>query len=194
MIQWPLAALRSEFRTLAQVKSQNQLSDAEVQQRINQYYTIKLPLEAMPRELFQHWHFKTVVGQESYDVPPGINAVLYLDQALYPEQFSYYMTGRNTQHMSLQNGALYIRPKPTVSYEVYLPAYFKPAALDNDKSGPLVDDWGPLIAAGAALDYLIAIGNMPRADEVSGAKSLALALIGSRSALAESDERATPRW
>lgn len=66
----------------------------------------------------------------------------------------------------LEGRRLYMRPAPDQIYSFKCPAFLKPAALVATTDVPSKDEWGPLIACGAALEIVQDLGDSERADSI----------------------------
>jgi len=64
---------------------------------------------------------------------------------------------------------LYLRPKPNDTYMLRAKlSLSEPSELSGDTSTPADESWGPLIAAGAAVEYLSFKGEYSRVQEIMG--------------------------
>lgn len=207
--------MREEFRLMAQVRSPSQLDDASINLRLNTYYCLKFGLEATPRELKSYWHFEISEGEDYRELPQGILAIIsdgYIspvnesqDPSAHTLRFCDFSGPQEQQLLRrrqsgypsiavLDSNTIRFAPIPDKVYEIDLPAIFQPAPLSSDFEAPLIQSWGQAIVAGAAVDYLAAIGNMPRAQEVEAVKTAAIANMFTRTAIAACNERNIPRW
>lgn len=246
MSNWSLAQIRSKFRDITGSPSTDQISDADCNKRINDYYVFTMPFELKVQIENAYLEFKTVVGQDVYTFPggyftdsPGAYAdgfpmVFYQDPDIYfqdwPQQYAVdnLATGNGVtttftgglQNPPLVIGSLFItdgtqvlqddglgvlagngtgtinyltgaysatfnsapvsaatiygkyigysgnrpqgvlwfqntftlRPVPDQVYQILMQGFIKPASLDTDSDVPMQEEWGPLIAYGAALE------------------------------------------
>ena len=79
------------------------------------------------------------------------------------------VANRNTPEAILQyEGKLWARPKAKDTGQLKIAYRKRPDALDGDSSAPLDVKWGPLIALGAAILFLLGKGETERAEELAG--------------------------
>jgi len=77
---------------------------------------------------------------------------------------------RNTPEAVLRyGGKLYTRPKPDDIYELKAPIRKRPTVLADDDAVPDDVKWGPMIALGAAILFLVTKGEQDRVIELTGA-------------------------
>jgi hypothetical protein len=84
MVEWTLAKIRSEIRRLTGRRSTNSISDADLTERINHFYTLLLPYEIDLAELSVMAQFNTEAGTGEYvkSADNSGNVTLYFTQAV----------------------------------------------------------------------------------------------------------------
>lgn len=68
---WTLATIRNKIRDLTGSPQETQITDSELTDRINQYYSMTMPNELKVNIENRFYDFKTVPGQDIYDLEPG---------------------------------------------------------------------------------------------------------------------------
>lgn len=68
---WSLANMNASFRSVAGTPSPDQLSDAQVNALLNNYYVFKMPFELKEQITNQYLKFKTTPGIDVYAFPGG---------------------------------------------------------------------------------------------------------------------------
>lgn len=68
---WTLSRIRNKIRDLTGSPEQTQITDSELNDRINQYYSMTMPNELKVNIENTFYDFKTVPGQDVYDLEPG---------------------------------------------------------------------------------------------------------------------------
>lgn len=66
---WTLADIRSKVRKVTGRFSENEMTTTELDQRINQYYTLEFPSEVKLEEKHVYYQFLTEANQAYYDLP-----------------------------------------------------------------------------------------------------------------------------
>lgn len=83
-VEWTLAKIRAETRRLTGRRSTNSISDSDLNERINHFYTLLLPYEIDLHELSAMVSFSTQAGVGEYvkTVDGGGNVLLYFTQSV----------------------------------------------------------------------------------------------------------------
>lgn len=174
---WTVAQIESTFRDLTGRKSSNQISDADILVKLNQYYQHIFPLEAGIPE-FKGWYtFNTVASTGSQAIPDTVLSVtppvysnddpatFWTDEERFYEEYPHdYATENIPTDILLIDRDLILRPIPDDAYEIRLRKTSKvPDALT---SGEIENSlWGPAIAYGSAIMFLSEKGESDIADE-----------------------------
>jgi len=92
-------------------------------------------------------------------------------------------------------GLLYVRPRSDDIYQLRYPARTRPSAFADDNAVPGDVKWGPAIAAGAALAYLLAKeGDSTRSQEISEVLQYRLRSIKSKKRIMRQGRYTTPSF
>lgn len=173
-MDWTLSQIRTKFRQVTGQLSTSQLSNDDVDEKINDFYLNVFPGEVQASELKGFYSFNTIDGTGEYTKPStvfDINRPLTIDDGdgdavgklglwrnkedffdLYPEDDS---ADENTPvDMLLYGNTFYLRPIPDDVYTIKMAAVQKPTELSADDSVPTNPKWGPVIAYGAAIQML----------------------------------------
>jgi hypothetical protein len=188
---WNLAAIRQAVRDLSGRKTATQLSDAALDNYINEYYTLILPADLDLEELKGFWSKNTATGVDTLALdnnvlflkPPytagGYPLEVFDDPVrlyhLYPKTGEPYAPARPTAAL-YQGRSLLLRPGPDAVYEIYCPAVLMPAVLSG-AGAPMMDQWGRLIALGAAILIYTTAGQRQQAEDLAGAYGAQRALV-----------------
>lgn len=90
----------------------------------------------------------------SFTSPPASTALIYGKYQGY--------TGNRPQGVMFFDNEFTLRPVPDQAYRIQMQGYVKPSVLSSDTDTPLQQEWGPLIAYGAAIEIF-----SDRGDEAS---------------------------
>ncbi|MDD3493456.1 MAG: hypothetical protein PHZ19_08190 [Candidatus Thermoplasmatota archaeon] len=205
---WTLSAMRAAVRKLVGLPMDYQLSNSDIDGKLNNFYQNLLPVDLKPEALDSWYVFDTQANVDTQVIAEG---VLDLRQPVtidgYPAIFTkndeyFYQKFPETQTYTaqrpshvLQRGKLLIfRPEPDAVYQFKAPAYIKPAALSLDTDTPMQDQWGPYIVYGTAIDILSDRGDMQRMAQLTPIfnQTRSFALRGDL--IQKTHERSTPRW
>ncbi|RJP77998.1 MAG: hypothetical protein C4524_07370 [Candidatus Zixiibacteriota bacterium] len=165
MAIWNLEKLRQEVRDITGRKSVTQTSDERVNEYINEYYTLIMPVDLELEELQGFWTQNTAAGADTVVLDAAVLCILppltcggypvqLLDDpsrfyGLYPKDGEPY--SQNRPEVALQYGRnLILRPPPDTIYQLHAPCVALPGALSG-AGEPLRDLWGRLIALGTAI-------------------------------------------
>lgn len=83
---------------------------------------------------------------------------------IYAKYIGY--SGNRPQGVLFFNNEFTLRPVPDQAYRILMQGYVKPVALENDSDKPLQEEWGQLIAFGAALDIFQSSGDTENYDRI----------------------------
>lgn len=171
---WTLSKIREKIRNLTARPDSSQVTDSELNEYINRYYRIMLPMEIRPIEL-QTWFETTLTAgtseytlaslgfDDSYltlDCPAyvsGYEVDLYLDPGTFYSKFPQTDTYDNglPNSVLLYNNTLTFMQPPSSDYLSFkASAWTRPAELSDDTDTPVREDWGSIIAYGASLELL----------------------------------------
>lgn len=76
-------------------------------------------------------------------------------------------SGNRPQGCLFFNNEFTLRPVPDQAYQIQMQGYIKPTSLTEDSDTPLQEEWGPLIAYGAALEIFEDSGDTENFDRYS---------------------------
>lgn len=197
-MNWTLAQLRAKVRELTGQCSTSQLSDADLTDKINDFYCNVFPDEIELPELKGFYSFSTVQGDGEYALPSTVlrikkpitiddgngDAVARLgfwndENAFFTEYPDDASASQNAPLDLLQYGSkLYLRPIPDGVYTVKAAAVQRPAALVEGTDTVINPKWGPAIAYGTAIQMFIDQKDSDGADELTGIYQVHLNSIG----------------
>lgn len=176
---WTLEDLRDKLRNLT---GRQDLSDAECDNALNNYYLYTFPMDVKPPELQTFWEFDTVSGtatytpDDSYSSIPGnptyvegVKVKMWTnpgDFYDYWPQTAIFTPARPTSAL-LFGGSLTLAPTPNEAYEVKVLAWLRPTELVSNTDEPLKPEWGPCIAYGAAMEMLLDVDDPVRNQSVA---------------------------
>lgn len=92
----------------------------------------------------------------SFTTAPASSATIYAKYQGY--------SGNRPQGVMFFNNQFTLRPVPDQAYSILMQGYVKPSLLVNDSDTPLQQEWGPLIAYGAALEIFEDSGDTENYD------------------------------
>lgn len=92
----------------------------------------------------------------SFNTAPAASAVIYT-------KYQGYSANR-PQGVLFFNNEFTFRPIPDQAYQILMQGYIKPVSLVGDTDTPLQEEWGALIAFGAALDVFTDRGDLDNYD------------------------------
>lgn len=189
-MDWTLGNIKSKVRELTGRQSVAALSDAVLENHINQYYCNVFPDElGLVRELQAEFSISLTDSDEGvYGLPESIlsisgNATITDSDAevwplnIYSNRtafFEVYPRSLETEDdrgqptgLLLWGRAVYIRPLPDDSYTLKFDGKKRPSALTTDALSPLSVKWGPAIAYGAAIEILTESGETEDATRLA---------------------------
>lgn len=195
---WTLENIITLVRDLTARPSTNQVSDAVLTTYINDYYQIVLPFEVDAPDL-KGWFTQALTHADGeYSVPDTVHILrnpMTIDdgdgdavgeikftqdeidfKSRWPDDTS--RAEGVPQEVLLYNGTLYFMPIPddAATYTFKCAKIIKPTALSTGAS-PLQDEWGRLIAYGAAITYLADHNQATKAAEHTAMYSSVLTIL-----------------
>lgn len=205
---WTFASMRAQVRKLVGLVQTYQLSDAEIDAKLNNFYQNILPLDLKPEALNSWYTFNTQASVDTQILPDGVldlrspvtfggyDALFTKNDhyffSVFPETQSY--TAQRPSHVLLRGRLLILRPQPDAVYQFKAPATIKPTAFTQETDTPMQDQWGMYIAYGAAIDILSDKGDMKRIGELSRLYQKAKNFAESGDLMQMTHERNTPGW
>lgn len=185
---WTLEEIRQKVRNLIGIQGVNEMSDDEINGKINRYLRYKFPLEVKPKELKTYYELTLTVDADSmpldstfYDSYTTLDSQAWISKEAIPtpiptsfaagtlfDEISVYMNSNlfyNAWPMSkthtsgvpsailIDDGKITLRKVPKLAYGLKCRAWKRPDLLTAGTS-PLIGEWGPVLATGAALDIL----------------------------------------
>jgi len=170
-----LADIRQKVRNLTGHKTEDDLSNDDLDKYINRYYCITFPLEVRPNELMTWFEFDTVASQDEYDLDTigFYEDFISLDHPAFVDSYdlNFFLDAddfyskwplSSTYDDGLPEDVLFydrmltFRNPPDDIYTVKIAAWQRPPIFyDLDpivKAGltPIVEEWGHIISYGAA--------------------------------------------
>lgn len=86
-----------------------------------------------------------------------------ITQTIYSKYQGY--SGNRPQAVLFFNNQFTLRPIPNQVYQIRMKGYVKPLSLSNDSDVPMQEEWGQVIAYGAALDIFSDRGDVEAYNE-----------------------------
>lgn len=162
---WTLEKIRQEVRSLTGRKSESQMTTAQLDDYINEYYTLQMPLDLDLEESQEFWTGETADGVDNVPldaevliIKPPLTVAGYpmelVDEpvrfyALYPKSGEPYT--ENRPDTALYYGrVLILRPPPDGIYQLHAPCLTIPYVLTAGQ-GPNRDAWGRLLCLGTSI-------------------------------------------
>jgi len=93
----------------------------------------------------------------TFTVAPSVTQTIYAKYQGY--------TGNRPQAVLFFNNEFTLRPIPDQVYQIRMKGYVKPLSLSNDSDIPMQEEWGQVIAYGAALDIFSDRGDVEAYNE-----------------------------
>lgn len=191
-MDWTLADIKSKVRNLTGRQSTAALSDADLENHINQYYQNVFPDElGLIRELQAEFSISLTDSDDGqYGLPESILAItgnasitdsddevwplnIYSDRTeffdVYPRSLETEDDRNQPTGLLIWGRGIYVRPLPDAAYTLKFDGNKRPSALTADALSPLSVKWGPIIAYGASIEILQEAGEN---DEADGLKDL----------------------
>lgn len=217
-LTWTRAQIRAKLRKLVAMPSTSQMSDTDMDDKINDFYQNHFPDDVHVQELETFFEINTSsvddgeyalsdymhTIEEPMTIKDSDNKVskvdFYLDKnkffTLYPADAHDETSERNKPQAALLYGrVVYLRPKANAIFTFKTAAKKKPAALSLDTSVPLDVRWGKAIAYGTAILIEEDKRNFDRAAELSKVYMVLISKINGRDLIQMTkNQRAKPRF
>jgi len=136
-------------------------------------------------------------GTGTIDYSSGAYSVTFntapADGQTITASYAPYTLGRPTDALVF-NETISFYPVPDSAYQVRLIAYKTPTLLSSSSSTPILEEWGPLIAIGAARQIFLDNGETERLVEIEPFYRERQKLVMRRTIEATNSERAAPRF
>lgn len=214
-LTWTLAQIRAKVREITGELTEENISDSDLNDKINDFYRNIFPFEVYVAELDDWFTQVTASGDDGeYDVSQDVvrldtpmtlkdsNDILstvkfYQDK---DEFFHLYPQDPNAAEnrpaaMLLYGGVLYPGPKADAVYTFKAACIKKPDELSTDDSVPLDVRWGPAIAYGTAIEIKMEDQDKAAADELIPICQYFLRRISQKKMMQiATNQRATPRF
>lgn len=213
MLTWKLSEIRDKVRAITGLTTTEDMSDDELNDRINDFYRNTFPTEISSPE-FDTWFEQITAADDggeytvSQDYLRLETPMTTMDSDndladikfhqdkdnffwLYPEVASP-TTGRPADAL-LYGGKLYLRPEPDAIYTFRAACVKKPDELDTDDAVPPDVRWGPCIAYGTSIEIKLEDGDQDAATELGSIYTFYKNKITQKQIVQKSQQRATPR-
>ena len=181
---WSLSTIRSKVRVLTGRPSANQISNADIDNYIDNFYRNVLPPRTQSVELHSYasagFTGSTVAGTGEYALGADVFAIqspLIFDSEEIPltydltRFFRDYPESVTTQSKPIAGclfeRKLYLRPIADAAYTFRAPKLDRPTSMTLDADEPVDQIYGPAIAYGASIDILMDYGETEEAAEKS---------------------------
>ncbi len=171
---WTRTEIRALVRQLSGLRATGQLSDADLDLAINQYYLNVFPINTRLADFEDFYEFDTEDAVQSYAIPDTVFSVeepISIDDgdgdAVQFLTFSRNKDGffrtfveddsaatQQPETILVWRRYFYLGPIPDDAYTIKMPALQKPTAISGSVN-PLRDAWGPAIAYGTAVQLLL---------------------------------------
>jgi len=213
-MDWTLAQLRSKIRELTGQLSTSQLSNSDLNDKINDFYRNVFPDEIELPELKTFYSFNTVDGTGSYSLP---STILRIEKPItvddgdgdavaklgfwkdanaffteYPEDDS--ADENEPIDLLLYGSTMYLRPIPDDIYTVKIAAVQRPDALSEDTDTVDNPKWGPAIAYGTAIQMFLDTKDSDGAGELTSIYQFHLNSINRKNLQQLSNLRSVPSF
>lgn len=182
-MSWTVADIKTEIRGLTGRRSTSQLSEADLLNKINNYYRFIFPQEVQVSDFEQLVSFNTVAGVNNKLISDidseiiNVSAPVYIDgdQITFTVDdeafFQKYPTSETAQSkpdtILLYGDSVYLGPIPDDVYTISLNSTVKtPSAFTLDTETPADEQWGAVISYGVAIEIFQAAGDNVAADEL----------------------------
>ena len=215
-----LGDIRTKVRNLTGHKSTNDLSADDLLDYINRYYQLVFPLEVRPYELRTWFGFDVADGTEEHDLTTqtdsttsliyedayltlenpstidGYSLTIYLDPALFYDKWpetTTYDESRPTDVLFYEQKLLF-RATPDDTYTVKIASWRKPSALSSDTDYPMQEEWGPLIAYGAAREVAEDYGDIETLQKIEPLYQQHKVRLNNKIHFQNVDQRSVPKF
>lgn len=191
MALWDYSTIKSEIRGLTMKQSLNQLSDELLGNKINQYFFYKFPQEVNPPELHNFYEVTALDGVSTYTIDQdvvvafdgnvfvsdtdtiGATGNVWIDPNLYYTQWPTETTTDENEPSDflIYGGEIIMTPIPDSTYYVKFPCIIRPTTFSSptdipSANGKEYEEWGSVIAHGAAIDILEKMGEDDRLRQI----------------------------
>lgn len=213
MLTWKLSEIRDKVRAITGLTTTEDMSNDELDDRINDFYRNIFPTEISSPE-FDTWFEQVTEADDGgeYTVSQDYlrletpmttmdsdddlaNIKFHQDKdtffRLYPEEDDP-TTGRPADAL-LYGGKLYLRPEPDAVYTFRAACVKKPDGLDSDSAVPPDVRWGPCIAYGTSIEIKIEDGDREAATDLGSIYTFYKNRITQKQIVQKGQQRATPR-
>jgi hypothetical protein len=207
---WSRLTIRDKVRDLVGMPSANQISDADINVYINDFYQYQLPDEVDLEDLDTWFSMTTTSGQGDYPLEARIQVIenpvtidgaeitLYSDInyffELYPRDNEGTATYAEPAGVIVYDRRIYYRPIPDAGYVFKAAVPKRPVELTDDADGILDEKWGLLIAYGAAVNIMMEFGDTAAATELGAMYERYKSSLVIKNLYRLIDTRAVPRW
>ncbi len=214
MKEWTLSAIRSKVRTITGELSTYQMTNAEIDDYINQFYQNELPRLLVHSQFTEWFTFNTanwesgkysldslalndgknIIGIDGEYVTVAGNPIkVWYDVdpffAKWPESETH--DSDEPTDMLIEGRFLWLRPPPDNTYAVKFKVTRKiPTALSGDSSTPSDASWGPLVAYGASV---ILMDDAGRDSSKAESRRNYYVALASRDDILKDEDRETER-
>ena len=212
-ITWTLAEIRAKVREITGELTTEDIEDADLNNRINDFYRNIFPLEVYVAE-FEDWFTTDFTdGDGEYDISQDYLRLetpmtildsddvysipkFYQDKDeffhLYPEEVT--PTEARPAAVLLYGNILYPRPVPDASYTFRAACIKKPEAL-TESTAPVDVRWGPCIAYGTAIEMKMEDMDRAAAEELAPIYEYFQKMVSQKKLVQKAiNQRATPRF
>ncbi len=205
---WTLSTIKAKVRNLTGRPSTSQISETELLNFINNYYQLVFPVEAQPQELVGWFTQNTVADTETvavdqiylvlfkpFMVAGDVNGVTFFtDPASFYHKWPLSQSFTHTRpcDILLQLPNLVLRPIPDAVYEIRAWSVKRPDAFVNASDEPLNQEWGLVIAYGAAIDI-----KQDNGEDISGLVDMynyLLLKVNEKKLIQMTQQRSKPRF
>ena len=220
---WNLTQIKAKTRALSGRLDTNDLSDADLTAYINRYYQGVFCYEVQPLELETYFSFNTVDGTEEYNLRTqtdlttseifqdgfinlmapitcdGYEMELFISADLFYNKWPDVVTYSEARPIDVlfYNQKLLFRYIPDDAYVVKFGAFKIPAAFANSSPAteyPILEEWGPLISYGAAIEVVEDFGAFEIAERLMPMYERHKNKIIRRTHIQLSEQRSIPKF
>jgi len=213
-MDWTLTQLRSKVRELTGRLSTSDLSNSDLDDKINDFYLYVLPDEIVLPELKTFYSLTATDGTGSYTLPSTVFKIekpITVDDGdgdavselgfwedkdafftEYPEDDS--ADEDQPADMLLYGNTIYLRPIPDAAYTVKMAAIQRPTALSADSDTVTNPKWGPVIAYGTAIQMFIDAKDVDGASDLSDIYQFHLNSVDRKNLLQLANLRSVPSF
>jgi len=204
---WNLGTIRTKIRVITGRLHTAIMSDSEIDDYINNYYTNIMPVQLDSRALEVFYSDVTVAGTGEYALAstvPAIKLPLMIDNVPIPlsydkeaffNDFPETETTQGEPIAALLFGrTLYLRPIPDAVYTYKAPITEAPTAFAVDGDVPADQLYGPLIANGAAVEIHLDYGESEEAQLRIAVMDSYVSLVFKKDALSSVERRTIPTF